>query len=61
MLQSVVSLVPRTLWHIMSVPDGAVDWKWLVELPSSIPKIIENSVMLPLRVKIMVEDLSPVL
>lgn len=43
MLQSVVSLVPRTLWHIMSVPDGAVDWKWLVELPSSIPKIIENS------------------
>ena len=43
MLQSVVALVPRTLRHIMSVPDGAIDWKWLVELPSSIPKIIENS------------------
>ena len=43
MFQTVVSMVPRTMWHILSVPDGAVDWKWLVELPSSLPKIIPDA------------------
>lgn len=43
MFESIVSMVPRTLWHILSVPDAAVSWKWLVELPSSLPKVIEGS------------------
>ena len=41
MFESIVSLVPRTLYHIMTVPDAAVSFRWLVQLPS-IPKPIEG-------------------
>lgn len=35
MLTSIVSMVPRTLYHILTTPDSAVSWKWLVELPTA--------------------------
>lgn len=41
MFESIISMVPRTLYHIMTVPDAAVSFRWLVQLPS-IPKPIEG-------------------
>ena len=32
-IESATSLVPRTLYHILSLPDAAISFKWLVQLP----------------------------
>ena len=33
--------IPRTLYHILTVPDAAVSWRWTIDLPS-LPEPIEG-------------------
>jgi len=41
-LNLATSAVPRTLAQILTVPDGAVTWKWGVMMPDTIPEPIEG-------------------